>query len=786
MYSLDEQLIVALKKKNYALADSLVAQGANLNAINARGESPVFFFATTHTQEALKWLIDKGANVDIPNKLGQTALFSAVERNELVPVDILLNAGADVNIRNGRKITPLMQTVLSEKQVGVFERLMQANPDLDCTTESGTTPVLAAAARGKTAYVSALLDAGADPEACDYLGQGLLHAAISSRDPQMLAVVLEKAPLLDPNYAARSGSTAMSETLGSAPMVKMLLDIGGDPNARSANRMNEGMTLLMGILGQQAPNLPFKKKKGEDDLSAQIQMMMGGGGGGEDLVREMLQKGARLDTRDDRGQNAAYYAFQAGATQFFQVLMPFGFDPTRPMDPSSMLPYDLMASPNIDHENPDALQLVEDWHSMGFPFVRPAWDEAIDGKMTKTMADTHRDMPTVLQSFAAVSWWDGLEKALSLGAPINEKGPNGSTLAHLLVRMKVDGMSSTIKQALALASRAKNIDPATKEQQLQEIKDEAKAKLDSLRTLLNQYTINWNAQDEKGNTPLHLAAQNGSLEWASYLVQDMQVACDVKNNEGLTPAALALKGGNLPLFHVLSELAQEKGLNVRQDALLSTTLASDDDFRARQPWLQAIASYDWKPEELEAKDEEGRTPLYIAAATDQHDVVRTLLRMKANPNAQNQAGNTALMEATFKESGEVMRLLRAAGASPTLSNEQGMNAVDVAKYVKTPYVQNALNDDDLMHLVQELYVSPPSPAQKIQKERFQLSLDNAVRQAKGEAVVPLPELTEEEKKIFEEEQIQQQQQQQQRQAALTPATGAAMTAPRSPSNPKVP
>lgn len=785
MYSLDEQLVAALKKRNFKEAENLLNQGADINAQNARGETPVFFFATNHTQDALKWLIDHGADVNVANKVGDTPLFSAVDRNELVATDLLINAGADVNKVNSRKIAPLMQVVLNEKDKGVFARLLEANPNLDCESESGTTPVLAAAARGKLEMVAALLDAGADPEASDYLGHGLLHAAISSRNANMLRMVLEKAPLLDPNYAARSGTTAMAETMGDMGMVKMLLDVGGDPNARSANRMNNGVSLLMSVLGND-PNaaIVYKKQKGEDN-SAQIAQMMAAMGGAQpnQVIKDLIAKGANVGQRDDRGRNSMYYALASASTDNLPALIANGLDPLRPCDASGTLPYDLLCNPAVDTENSRNIELIEEWHAMGFPLVRPVWDDKLDGPWTRSIEESYQPMGSVVQNFVQAGYWTGLQKLLELGANVNDPGVNNATAAHAIVGSNYTGMTQARQRALQLASKAKNVDEATKQEQMDAIIQEAKDQLASVRATLDQHNIDWQAKTDAGQTPLHIAAKINSLEWAKFLVMEKNVDLTLRNDEGLTPAGAALKAGHLDMFHALSEIALSQGKNVRKDAVLTTTQASSDDFRERQPWLMAVASYEWTKEEINLQDDEGKTPIYIASATEQHDVVRTLLKLGADPNIQSFDGNTGIMEATFKEDGEVIRLLRAGGAKLDITNKQGHTVQNVADYIKSKYVHNALREDNLGELVTDLYVSPLSPAQKVLKERFNIKMDNVVRSWRGQEPNELPELTDEMKADLKKEE---EARKQAHSATLTPQTGAAVHAPRSAANPKAP
>lgn len=731
MYSIDEQLIIALKKRDFATAEGLLAQGADINARNNRGETPAYFFSENQSLPMLQWLVDRGADLNLWNDEHETPLFRAVKTNDAKAVDFLLNAGADVNIPNKRLISPVLQTVLSHKDHNVLERLLQANPDLDAASETQTTAVVAAAAAGKANYVAMLLDAGADPETADQLGQGLLHAAVLSFEASVLATVIDKAPYLDPNYAARSGSTPMSLTLHMPHMTSMLLDIGGDPNAKTVNKMNDGMTLLMGVLATSPNAIPVKK----DDQNPMGAM---GGGSVEGLVEKMLTKGADAVGRDDHGRNPGFYAINSGAVDQLPRLIAHGLDPARPMDPSGLLPYDILAfTKGADFDDPQCLTFISEWHAMGFPFSRPEWDEKLDGKWTKKHSDGFTPHQTVLQHFLLSDFTQGLKHAVTLGALVNEQNHSKATLAHTLVQTNYDGMSASYKKALSMALKAKNIDEATKKQQLDEIKAEAQTVFDDVVGQLNSAGLDWNAQNDKGQTPLHLAVAAGNITWTKRLLMEYNVNPSLRDAEGLTPAGVALKAGYLDLFTAIERVCANRGVNVRQGVVLDTVQASSEDFRERQPWLKAIASIQWTDEEKAAVTSEGQNAVYLASATGQHDVVRALLKMGFDPNTPDNNGNTALMQAAFNEDGEVIRLLRAGGAKPDQPNAAGQNAYDVANYVKTVYVHNALNADDLGELISDLLNHPLSDEEKAHKAIAEAKVENVVRQFTDEPAIEM-------------------------------------------------
>lgn len=84
------------------------------------------------------------------------------------------------------------------------------------------------------------------------------------------------------------------------------------------------------------------------------------------------------------------------------------------------------------------------------------------------------------------------------------------------------------------------------------------------------------------------------------------------------------------------------------------------------------------PELVNAADEKGFTPLIIASYNNHPQVVATLLKNGAAPDAQDSAGNTALMGACYKGYKEVAEQLLHAGANVNLRNNQDAPALTFA------------------------------------------------------------------------------------------------------------
>ncbi|WP_353198238.1 ankyrin repeat domain-containing protein [Sandarakinorhabdus sp.] len=76
---------------------------------------------------------------------------------------------------------------------------------------------------------------------------------------------------------------------------------------------------------------------------------------------------------------------------------------------------------------------------------------------------------------------------------------------------------------------------------------------------------------------------------------------------------------------------------------------------------------------LNVKDREGNTPLILAAITRWNDGASTLIRLKAQVNAQNRLGETALLKVVQARDLGLAKALIEAGANPDIADNSGIS-----------------------------------------------------------------------------------------------------------------
>jgi uncharacterized protein len=147
-------------------------------------------------------------------------LYYAIRQSQPEVVDLLLKNRADPNKSDSQGDTPLIWIsqvagdVMSEapfpEQIDIFKRLLEAgaDPNLKTSSQYAYTPLMEAAATGRSAFVRILLEAKVDINATNTIGDTALHLA----DNAHVARVLLDAGA-DPRLRTVYGETAAEVAL---------------------------------------------------------------------------------------------------------------------------------------------------------------------------------------------------------------------------------------------------------------------------------------------------------------------------------------------------------------------------------------------------------------------------------------------------------------------------------------------------------------------------------------------------------------------------------------------
>jgi ankyrin repeat protein len=201
----------AVYKVDRELVAELLDRGAKADVTNDYGSSPLAEAAKIGDLQLVRQLLDAGANVESPNADGQTALMLATRVGSLDVVKLLVERGADVNATEAwRDQTALIWAVdnnfpeltqfLIDSGADVNVRASANDWDSQITAEpraqyrpvGGLTVLLYAARSGCTRCVRSLLAAGADIDKPTPEGMTPLMIAIDNQAYDTARLLLDE------------------------------------------------------------------------------------------------------------------------------------------------------------------------------------------------------------------------------------------------------------------------------------------------------------------------------------------------------------------------------------------------------------------------------------------------------------------------------------------------------------------------------------------------------------------------------------------------------------------
>jgi len=334
-------LLAAAGLGEAATLKDLIARGADVNAKDKTGDTPLTLAAANGHLETVALLLERGAAVDGKSEkkscdrtgcsVGQTALSLAAGAGHLEIVKRLIAKGADVNGRASEGSTPLMVAAASGHRK-IVQVLLEAGADVNAKNKHGSTALGYAAGYPRHPDIVKLLIArGADINVVTTNEGGPLLFWIGQGYWDIAKVLLERGA--DANAKNERGQNALFHLMGSAhvstptrvEVIKMLLDKGIDVNSKDKG----GETALKYIIGNEPPEVSRLVVSRVKDLRPHFDMkyafLQALSTGDREIVKMFIAQGATIEMGSEQA-TALVTATALGETEKVKSLLAKGVD----------------------------------------------------------------------------------------------------------------------------------------------------------------------------------------------------------------------------------------------------------------------------------------------------------------------------------------------------------------------------------------------------------------------------------------------------------------------------
>lgn len=270
----------------------IVRRGAEPEAHNATGETPLFVAVKINSPPTILALVSSGAQIGGRDALGNTALHAAVRWNAQSSLDTLIYANADINAHNLMGKTALHEAV----RLGILniqETLVLHGAKLEARDDQGNTPFMDAVLAGNIKTIELLAEKGADTSARNYRGDTPLHMAVGINRADVASLLIKMGA---PIHAENSlGITPFRTALATSPEVVTALLTKG----RISQPDDQGHSPLHIAIQSQVPTR---------------------------LIRQIIDLGARVSDIDAEGQTPLRLAINLEVWDQARLLADAGSD----------------------------------------------------------------------------------------------------------------------------------------------------------------------------------------------------------------------------------------------------------------------------------------------------------------------------------------------------------------------------------------------------------------------------------------------------------------------------
>ena len=510
----DEAFFRAVQHGDAELVAQLLEAGAQVNALNEEGYSPLNYAAAVPNLAVLPLLLQYGAALNAP-ALTESPLCSAVKSGSYKHVMLLLRQGA--NMQEQHPVWGnLLYLAIRHNKVATAKLLLDKGLPISTPTQGAYLATHLAAARGANTILQAMLkSSGIDIDTRDQQGQSALHHAAAHNQASTCQLLIALGADVHATDSQGNRPLHLALQARAAEAAQILLTSGAQANALNANR-----------------NFP---------LHLAVQRGM------HSTVQLLHSKGADLNVPNAAQKFALGLASQNGDAIMCRFLLRNGASPAAIAAPKAWVALilgdqdmakPLIAGPKAANQQFQGMPYLSWAIRAGFPALAA---ELLQQGANPTKPDLQGNMPI---HQATARNMPGIA-ALLLAKQIDINGLNGLGQPPLHIAFE----HSRLEMANWLLSHGADANLRERQNMEAPLYTAMQAGPTFTRLILQQ-GVNLETVNKQDDWPLHAAVRTGNLEVVN-LVLEAGAAINMPNIDGDTPLHLAARAGNTALVKAI-------------------------------------------------------------------------------------------------------------------------------------------------------------------------------------------------------------------------------------------
>lgn len=474
----------------------------NVMSLDSGGNTPLHVAILANANvEKVKYILSLMEDVNARNREGNSALYLAVLKHNQKVIEILLEKKADIFSCNSTGYSPLRLALATG---GDVQDWLITSDTIKATDGSGNTVLHYAASWGMKDAASALIAKGAVVEARNARGEVPLFNAAQADNSPIIDVLVGGGASVDTRDNLGSTALHVAVRWDSQNAARRLIQLGADVSTQNtAGKSPLAEAALAGKIGASRILMDAGSDRDSRDKEGRTILMDAIRGQNAGVVAMLLDNGANVQIQDVNGRNAYHEAVLTGREDIILLVRNAGGSPLS-RDKRGVTPF--------------ALSLGQDEKIV---------KSVLGQDRTITDSDGNTPVHIIVELAGSI---DILSAIIRDGYPCDTLNAKGQTPLSMAVEKGAE------RYALVLLQNDAN--PFTFiNKQGQSAATLALDKKDS-RMIADIVKYAGEKSDIQGNTMLHYAARNASMETIKTLLS-YGLSRNIKNISGETPADTA-------------------------------------------------------------------------------------------------------------------------------------------------------------------------------------------------------------------------------------------------------